>query len=209
MRLPDDSVRPLQGGRIPHGLALAISSGFFACSLAAAVTPAWSHHAGDSEGLVIFEGTQQGFHVILEVTPREPMAGSVAEFSLWAWRIVPGAPYTGRARLSMQAEGGSTASEGDIQIPERGRAGVSVLYRGSHRFDREGAYHLDLELADLPARWAATLRVYPAPAWHSGILQSVRTGILVVGSLIFLLVLLFGGPRGMRRRLPWPGPPRS
>ena len=179
-------------------------------SLIGDVVPASAHHAGDSDVQVLLEGTQQGYHVVLEVAPRELIAGSVAELSLWTWRIVPGSPYTGRTRLSMQADGGSTTAESDIPIPEKGRGGVSVLYRGTYRFEREGAYRLDLELADLPARWSATLRVYPAATWYSAILQSVGAVGLAVGSLLFLLALLLAaGAKGARWRLPWHGSRQS
>jgi hypothetical protein len=179
-------------------------------SLIGDIVTASAHHTRDSDVQVLLEGTQQGHHVTLEVAPRELIAGSVAEFSLWMWRIGPGSPYTGRVRLSMQTEGGSTTSESDIPISERGRGGVSVLYRGTHRFEQEGAYRLNLEMADLRAGWTATLRVYPAATWYSAILQPVSAIGLTIGSLFFLLALLLtAGAKGTRWRLPWPGSKRS
>ena len=85
-----------------------------------------------------------------------------------------------------------------------------MLYRGTHRFEQEATYLLDLELADLPARWTATLRVYPAATWYSVVLQSVGAIGLAVGSLLFLLALLLAaGAKGARWRLPWPGSRQS
>ena len=135
---------------------------------------------------------------------RELIAGSVATFSLWMWRIGTGSPYTGRAILSMQLEGGPASSKTQIPIPETGRAGVSVLYRGTHRFEQEGTYRLDLELPDLPARWAASLPVRPATTWYSSILQSVGAVVLAAGSLVLILAFLVAaGVRGPRRGLSW------
>ena len=168
------------------------------------VVPAWAHHGGDSKILALIEGTQGEHHVVLEVAPRELIAGSVAEFSLWMWRIGTGSPYTGRALLSVQVGGASTTGGEDVPIPETGRGGVSVLYRGTRRFEHEGTYRIDLELPDLPARWTATLQVHPAASEYSGILWFVVTVGLAAGALLFLLALILGeGAKGTRRGLPW------
>jgi len=181
---------------------IALASHLFGPTLI--VVPALAHHAGDSDVQMLVEGTQGDHHVVLEVAPRELIAGSVATFSLWMWRIGTGSPYTGRAILSMQLEGGPASSKTQIPIPETGRAGVSVLYRGTHRFEQEGTYRLDLELPDLPARWAASLPVRPATTWYSSILQSVGAVVLAAGSLVLILAFLVAaGVRGPRRGLSW------
>jgi hypothetical protein len=177
-------------------------------SLIVRVSPAWAHHTGNADTLVLVEGTEKEHHVILEVAPRDPIAGNAAEFSLWVYRTSPGTPYTGRARLSMQVEGGPP-NQTDIPIPEKDRGGVTVLYRGIQRFEREGTYRLGLELADLPARWAATLRVAPTPPWYTAHLQSVSVISLVVGGALLFKLLLAAGAKRARQGLPTPGPRQS
>jgi len=187
-----------------------IALAFYFFGLTWDVVPAWAHHGGDSNILALVEQTQRDHHVVLEVAPRELIAGNVAEFSLWMWRIGTGSPYTGRARLSVRVEGASTSGGEDVPIPETGRGGVSVLYRGTHHFEHEGTYRLDLEMPDLPARWTATLQVRPAASEYSGILWFVVTVGLAAGSLLFLLALIRGeGARRARRGVPWAGSNRS
>ncbi len=80
-----------------------------------------------------------------------------------------------------------------------------MLFRGTHLFEREGTYRLDLELADLPAQWIVTFRVSPAAPWYAGYLHSISVISLVVGG-VFLCILLFSaGARRTRRRLPTAG----
>ena len=197
----------------------ALAAGFLlACSMTLAQYPfsftghirrASAHHTGDSDTLVLVEGTQQGYHVILEVAPRDPAAGSEAEFSLWTYRITPGSPYTGRVRLSTQVEGGSAGVATEIPIPEKGEGGVSDLYRGTHRFEHEGSYRFDLELTDLPARWAGTFRASPTAPWYTAHLQFVSVISLVVGGAFLFKLLLAAGAKRTRRGLPWPGSGQS
>jgi len=195
---------------VQSSLVCLILLAFHFLDLTLNVMPAWAHHTGDSDILTLFEGNQGEHHVVLEVAPREPIAGSVAEFSLWMWRLGTGSPYTGRAHLSVQVGGASTTGGEDVPIPETGRGGVSVLYRGNHRFEHEGTYRLDLELPDLPGRWTASLQVRPAASAYSGILWFVVTVGLAAGTLLFLLALIFGeGARRTRRGLAWPGSRRT
>jgi hypothetical protein len=148
-------------------------------------TLASAHHpGGGSEPPVLIDSRRDGFRAVLEVYPPDPLAGYPTQFMLWVMADRWGSEYRGAARLLIQEQSSPASPAVVIPMPEDGsRSGVYIL---EHRFDREGTYQVEVELAGRPTRWTGTLQVDPASRWIVTIAKAAGLGVLVAAFILYL-----------------------
>ncbi len=162
---------------------LAIAAVLLAAAGSASHTAA-HHPGGESEPLVLIDSRKEGYRAVLEVYPPAPLAGSPTQFMLWVTPERWGYEYRGNARLWIREPSPSSTPPMVVPMPEEGRrAGV---YLTEHRFPRGGTYRVEVELANLPSRWSASLRVDSAMNWILKIVTPLAFGVLVLAFLVFL-----------------------
>ena len=151
------------------------------------VFPRAAHHPGAIPGAkVLVEGSQGGYSATLEVSPGDFTVDSPIEFFLWVTPDEMGQPYTGEARLWVQAEEPSPAARTMIPIEVRDKGMAAVVYSAPYRFDREGSYRLEVDLPGLQTRWEGSVRVERASSWFLESWTLMAFVVLVGAFVVFL-----------------------